>query len=236
MSHAHAETEDEALVEDPVCGMMIAPAEAVGHLEHQGTTYYFCHESCLERFRDRPDQFLNPPASTAAAEVPAGTQYTCPMDPEVRQIGPGPCPKCGMALEPVVVSVSSRTEWTCPMHPEVVRDQPGACPICGMALEPRRVTLDERNPELEDMWRRFRIALVLTAPILALMVSDILPGRPIHHALGPRADGLAAGAPRNTSRSLGRLAVLRTRVAIHREPVPEHVHVDRPRHRNGVSL
>ena len=187
MSHAHAETEDEALVEDPVCGMMIAPAEAVGHLEHQGTTYYFCHESCLERFRDRPDQFLNPPASTEAPELPAGTEYTCPMDPEVRQIGPGPCPKCGMALEPVVVSVSSRTEWTCPMHPEVVRDQPGACPICGMALEPRRVTLDERNPELEDMWRRFRIAVVLTAPILALMVSDILPGRPLQQALGRHA-------------------------------------------------
>ncbi len=184
MSHAHAGTEDEALVEDPVCGMMIAPGEAVGHHEHQGKTYYFCHDSCLERFRDHPDQFLHPPASTEPPARPTGTEYTCPMDPEVRQIGPGPCPKCGMALEPVVVSVSSRTEWTCPMHPEVVRDQPGACPICGMALEPRRVTLGERNPELEDMWRRFRIAVVLTAPILALMVSDILPGRPLQQALG----------------------------------------------------
>ena len=189
MSSAHAEAQDEALVEDPVCGMMIAPAEAVGRLEHDGTTYYFCHESCLERFRDHPEQFLHPPVASNGAASPAGIEYTCPMDPEVRQIGPGPCPKCGMALEPVSVSVSTRTEWTCPMHPEIVRDEPGACPICGMALEPRRAALDERNPELDDMWRRFRAAAVLTAPLLAVMVSDMLPNRPLHQALGARATG-----------------------------------------------
>jgi Cu+-exporting ATPase len=187
MSHAHAGTEDAALVEDPVCGMMISPAEAAGHLEHEGKTFYFCHESCLERFREHPDQFLNPLAPIKTPEPPPGTEYTCPMDPEVRQIGPGPCPKCGMALEPVAVSAASRTEWTCPMHPEIVRDQPGACPICGMALEPRRVTLDEQNPELDDMWRRFRVSVTLTAPLLLLMVSDMLPGRPLHAALGARA-------------------------------------------------
>jgi len=189
MSSAHAEAQDEALVEDPVCGMMIAPAEAVGRLEHDGTTYYFCHESCLERFRDHPEQFLHPPVASNGAATPAGTEYTCPMDPEVRQIGPGPCPKCGMALEPVTVSVSTRTEWTCPMHPEIVRDAPGACPICGMALEPRRVSLDDRNPELDDMWRRFRAAVVLTAPFLVVMVSDMLPSRPLHQTLGARAAG-----------------------------------------------
>ena len=73
---------------------------------------------------------------------------------------------------------ADRREYTCPMHPEIVRDEPGPCPICGMALEPRGVTLDEQNPELDDMERRFRWSLVVTAPILALMVSELrLPPR-----------------------------------------------------------
>ncbi len=107
------------------------------------------------------------------------------MDPEVRQIGPGACPKCGMALEPVSAAPLTKTEWTCPMHPEIVRDEPGSCPICGMALEPRVVTLDEENPELDDMTRRFRWSLVLSAPSLAYMVSEFLPGQPLQHALPP---------------------------------------------------
>jgi len=74
----------------------------------------------------------------------------------------------------------TKVEWTCPMHPEIVRDGPGACPICGMALEPRTVTLDEHNPELDDMTRRFWVSAAITAPILAFMVSEFLPGQPLH--------------------------------------------------------
>jgi Cu+-exporting ATPase len=69
------------------------------------------------------------------------------------------------------------------MHPQIVRDAPGSCPICGMALEPRVVTLHERNPELDDMSRRFRYSVALTAPILVFMVSDLLPGQPLQHLL-----------------------------------------------------
>src|SRR5512143_2167532 len=69
--------------------------------------------------------------------------YTCPMHPEIRRDQPGSCPKCGMALEPVMPDVPSKTDWTCPMHPEIVRDGPGACPICGMALEPRTALAEE---------------------------------------------------------------------------------------------
>ena len=74
-------------------------------------------------------------------------------------------------------------EYTCPMHPEIVRDAPGSCPICGMALEPRVVTLEDDNPELEDMSRRFHYSLILTAPMLALMVSEVLPGQPLQRLL-----------------------------------------------------
>jgi Cu+-exporting ATPase len=101
------------------------------------------------------------------------------MDPEIRQKGPGACPKCGMALEPVMAAPATKTEWTCPMHPEIVRDDPGPCPICGMALEPRVVTLEDKNPELDDMTRRFWVSLVITAPILAFMVSEFWSGRPL---------------------------------------------------------
>jgi Cu+-exporting ATPase len=67
------------------------------------------------------------------------------------------------------------------MHPEIVRDQSSNCPICGMALEPRDVTADTANPELVDITRRFGIGVALTLPLLAVMVSDILPDHPIQH-------------------------------------------------------
>ena len=88
---------------DPVCGMTISPADSVGTVNHRGQTYYFCAESCLEQFKADPEQFLDPERrAAAAAALPADVEYTCPMHPEVRQIGPGTCPKCGMALEPTV--------------------------------------------------------------------------------------------------------------------------------------
>jgi P-type Cu+ transporter len=181
---SHDATVDAKEVLDPVCGMTISPDDAVGHLDHKGQTYYFCSQSCLERFRATPDSFVGD-ADTAPADTRDGVrrEYTCPMDPEVRRTAPGACPKCGMALEPVDVARLTKVEWTCPMHPEIVRDGPGACPICGMALEPRTVTVAERNPELDDMTRRFWWAAAITAPILAFMVSEFLPGQPLQAML-----------------------------------------------------
>jgi len=80
-----------------------------------------------------------------------------------------------MALDPESPSLpATKTEYTCPMHPEVVRAEPGSCPICGMALEPRMVTVEEDNPELRDMTRRFSISLALTAPLLAIAMGNML--------------------------------------------------------------
>jgi Cu+-exporting ATPase len=113
--------------------------------------------------------------------------YTCPMHPEVRADKPGSCPKCGMALELVDPSTAtSRAEFTCPMHPQIVRNLQGSCPICGMALEPREMKADSTNPELADMTRRLWVGVALTAPLLAVMISDILPRHPLQHLLeGP---------------------------------------------------
>ena len=177
--HAGAPAE----VIDPVCGMTISPDDSVGQVEYKGQTYYFCAPSCLEQFTATPEAFLGDRPSAPVSDADKEREYTCPMDPEVRQKGPGACPKCGMALEPVDVAPLTRTEWTCPMHPEIVRDAPGACPICGMALEPRVVTREESNPELDDMTRRFIWSLVLTAPILGFMISDLVPGQPLHRLL-----------------------------------------------------
>ena len=102
--------------------------------------------------------------------------YTCPMHPEVRQDHPGDCPKCGMALEPVVATVTSSTIYTCPMHPEVQQDHPGDCPKCGMALEPMAGKVEEKNEDLIDMSRRLLISAVLALPVFILaMTADMFP-------------------------------------------------------------
>src|SRR5437667_10084834 len=108
--------------EDLVCGMMVVPEKAAGKIEHAGKTYYFCSKSCAERFSQDPVKFLatsstagmehsSPPAGPAIEDTAAAAsraapdekeiRYTCPMHPEVVQVGPGICPICGMALEPM---------------------------------------------------------------------------------------------------------------------------------------
>ena len=92
---------------DPVCGMDAIPGEAAGgRAEHAGTTYWFCNPSCRERFIADPARYLHPPtpAEPGPAAGPDTRVYTCPMHPEVRQVGPGSCPKCGMALEPLEIT------------------------------------------------------------------------------------------------------------------------------------
>ena len=98
------------VVTDPVCGMKIDSKTAQHRYELGGTPYYFCSVRCLEKFKADPDHYLNPPATDPAVTNPAmgtlpqaaeGTIWTCPMHPEIRRNGPGSCPICGMALEPL---------------------------------------------------------------------------------------------------------------------------------------
>ncbi|HXV62832.1 MAG TPA: heavy metal translocating P-type ATPase [Vicinamibacteria bacterium] len=140
-NYRHHDTETSV---DPVCGMTVEPSQAAGSVVHGDTTFHFCSQHCIERFRRDPSAY----AQTDSA----------PDDQ---------------------ASAAPGMEWTCPMHPEIIRDAPGSCPICGMALEPRTATVEEDNPELRDMSRRFWISLVLSVPILALMVSEMLPGQPL---------------------------------------------------------
>ncbi|MBV8134244.1 MAG: heavy metal translocating P-type ATPase [Deltaproteobacteria bacterium] len=101
-----------ATVKDPVCGMNVDPATAAGSIERHGTTYYFCSQRCLAKFQQNPGKFVgDSPKSViqpaAGPSAPPVVQYTCPMHPEIVRDGPGACPICGMALEPIAPQVES---------------------------------------------------------------------------------------------------------------------------------
>ena len=97
------------LAMDPVCGMRVNPKTAKHRAEHVGKTYYFCSAGCRTKFVGDPAKYLAPKQTAAPQEpVAPGTIYTCPMHPEIRQVGPGSCPICGMALEPETVSLEDK--------------------------------------------------------------------------------------------------------------------------------
>jgi len=186
---------------DPVCGMKVDPARAKASREHDGVKYYFCCNGCAEKFAAVPEKYLagkvqaatrahlsniQPAVRAAAPAKPAPTHdvhasttqgYVCPMDAEVHATEPGACPKCGMALEPLIAQApATKIEYICPMHPQIVRAEPGACPICGMVLEPRTVAVEEEtSPELLAMTRRFWASVILTVPLIFIaMTADML--------------------------------------------------------------
>jgi Cu+-exporting ATPase len=102
--HHHDQSAAAATVKDPVCGMNVDPATSKHRFAHRGATFHFCSARCREKFAADPAKYLNKEPPPAA---PAGTIYTCPMHPEIRQVGPGSCPICGMALEPEVASLDA---------------------------------------------------------------------------------------------------------------------------------
>ena len=149
-----SETNDHEQAKDPVCGMTVDPATAKFRHEHDGTTYVFCAESCLRKFQADPERYLSGEGDPEPAPDPSDTrEYGCPMCPEVRQIGPGSCPSCGMALEPLTTSADD----------------------------------DERNPELEDLKRRFWVGVIFTVPIFFVaMGPHLIPWlHGVYHAIMP---------------------------------------------------
>lgn len=152
---------------DPVCGMAVDPATAPS-LEHDGVPYFFCCDGCRKAFSAQPDRYR-----------PGSTEQAPPQH--------GPVTTAHAAAPPKVAPGS----WTCPMHPQVVANKPGPCPICGMALEPSTASADgKENTELRDMTRRLAFAAAMTAPLLLLVMADMLPGRPIGAMLPGRVRGL----------------------------------------------
>jgi Cu+-exporting ATPase len=162
---------------DPVCGMTVDPARAAGTVDHDGTTYYFCSKGCVAKFSADPKKYLSghreamhAPQVLTIGGLNRSVPATSHRPPATSHEPPATShqPRATSHQPPA-------TEWTCPMDPEVLSDKPGACPICGMALEPRVADLtDAPNPELVDMTRRLWIGLLLSAPVFAIAMADML--------------------------------------------------------------
>ncbi|MBN8935119.1 MAG: YHS domain-containing protein, partial [Rhizobiales bacterium] len=105
-SHEHGQATAAESVFDPVCGMLVDPHATPHRHRFEGRTYYFCSAGCLSKFKAEPRKYLRG-ASATEASLPEGTIYTCPMHPQIRQVGPGSCPICGMALEPVLATAAT---------------------------------------------------------------------------------------------------------------------------------
>ena len=106
--HDHGgQANGEHRVKDPVCGMWVDPHTSEHRAEHNGQSYYLCSAGCREKFLADPAHYLDPSIAARPKSVPEGTIYTCPMHPEIRQVGPGSCPICGMALEPVLATADA---------------------------------------------------------------------------------------------------------------------------------
>ena len=199
-------------VRDPVCGMLVDPGRPGGGThEHRGKTYHFCNPRCREKFAADPERHLQAPAPTvetdpvcgmkvntamaAAAHAHAGTTYHF-CNPRCREkfaadpdsfLRDGPS-MGHMEVEAPPVAEGKAVEWICPMCPEVLETEPVPCPVCGMALEPRVITATvEANPELDDMTRRFRLAAVLTLPLLVLSMGAMVPALGVDRWVSPRS-------------------------------------------------
>jgi P-type Cu+ transporter len=109
--HGDHHADGHKIVRDPVCGMSVDPATSQHRCDYCGETWHFCSAGCRTKFAADPAQYLD--KTTPKAAAPEGTIYTCPMHPQIRQVGPGSCPICGMALEPEVASLDA------PPNPEL---------------------------------------------------------------------------------------------------------------------
>ena len=145
---------------DPVCGMSVDSAKAVGKVEHKGKTYYFCSKRCAERFSQNPEKFLAAPSAAGMEHGHGGSARGLDHARHATTPATAPAERGAGAQE---------VRYTCPMHPEIMQIGPGSCPKCGMALEPMDVFAEvEADPEYESMRRRFWVSAALSLPVLLL--------------------------------------------------------------------
>ncbi len=101
---------DDKTFKDPVCGMSVSPINAKGQATYQNTKYYFCSLKCQDKFQTKPEEYIAKEEIKTAKESSQSVEYTCPMHPQIRKMGPGSCPICGMALEPLTVTSDHQDE------------------------------------------------------------------------------------------------------------------------------
>ena len=173
----HARRADETaasganLVKDPVCGMVVDPHTTKHRVQYAGRPYYFCSAGCQSKFMADPAPYADR-EKPKAEEVPEGTIYTCPMHPEIRQVGPGSCPICGMALEPVLVTADAApnpelADMTCRFWIGLVL----TLPVFALEMGGHLVGLDHWIPRSTSNW----IQMASRGPSAAVRRSSALP-------------------------------------------------------------
>lgn len=140
---------------DPVCGMTVK-ADPAKTVVYRSTAYHFCSQRCVAKFNDDPEHYLTQSAKSTSA----------PASEKSRSVG------------------NADARYTCPMHPEIQQIGPGACPKCGMALEPMAASAEVDTTELRDMSRRFWVCLALSVPLLAITMSEMIPGLDLPNRIG----------------------------------------------------
>jgi Cu+-exporting ATPase len=145
---------------DPVCGMTVDPHTAKHRSEHAGRPYYFCSNGCRTKFEADPVRYIDPASAAAKADpVPEGTIYTCPMHPEIRQVGPGACPICGMGLEPAMVGADSGpSEESVDMNHRFRIGLALTLPVFALEMGGHLTGLTERIGQHASNWIQFALA------------------------------------------------------------------------------
>ena len=185
----------DAVVRDPVCGMIVDPAAGKPTARYEGHAYHFCSETCRAKFTKQPDAYVEATDPVCGMKVDrASAQHFLRHEGKGQYFCSAACkgkfeaePQKFLGDRPTPAAMPKGTQYTCPMHPEIVRDAPGSCPICGMALEPMGVpTGDEGpNPELVDFTRRFWVSAVLSIPLLVITMGPML-SLPVRDWIGER--------------------------------------------------
>ena len=202
-AHLHS-TDESPELKDPVCGMTVK-ATTPHRTTHDGREVLFCSAKCKDKLLADPSKYVSATSAPAPANHAVWKDPVCGMTVELstphRTTHAGHdvlfcSAKCkdrfledpskyaggtgALALaRPAAATTPKAAKYTCPMHPEIVRDAPGSCPICGMALEPMMPSLEEGpDPELRDMTRRFVLAAIFTAPLLLIVMGEMV-GLPI---------------------------------------------------------
>ena len=185
----------DAVVRDPVCGMIVDPAAGKPTARYEGHAYHFCSETCRAKFTKQPDAYVEATDPVCGMKVDrASAQHFLRHEGKGQYFCSAACkgkfeaePQKFLGDRPAAAAMPKGTQYTCPMHPEIVRDAPGSCPICGMALEPMGVpTGDEGpNPELVDFTRRFWVSAVLSIPLLVITMGPML-SLPVRDWIGER--------------------------------------------------
>ncbi len=222
----------ERFAADPERYLAARAAGSLAGSGHEGHAHAVAHSPAVQPDSGHPSAAQNQPQSLPGiARAGPPVPWICPMDPEVSSDRPGPCPRCGMALEPKEPVIATATQWVCPMHPQIVRDAPGSCPdLRDGARAPDRHARGAAQPGA-----RGHAAAAGRRGAVHRRAARAGDGRDGRLACSG-VDRLGRAPAGDPGRGVGRRSLLRPRRRLDPEPQPEHVHPHRAGGGRGVRL